>query len=164
MSSDDEQPTFEVADAGSSLTYPMQVGALRKNGHAMIKEKPCKIVDISTSKTGKHGSAKANYTGIDIFTGKKYEDCHPTSHNIDVPRVARNEFQVANVDQDGSISLLNASGEPKDDLNLPKDTEGNEDEIAKQIRDLFNDGKNLVVSVISAVGQEKIVACKTEGA
>lgn len=159
MSSDDEQPTFETADAGSSATYPMQVGSLRKNGHAMVKEKPCKIVDLTTCKTGKHGSAKANYTGIDIFTGKKYEDCHPTSHNIDVPRVVRLEYQLLNVD--GSrVSLLTDSGETKDDLDLPRDTEGNEDEIAKQVRTLFEDGKNVLVSVISAVGQEKIVAAK----
>ncbi len=163
MSSDDEQPTFEVADAGSSLTYPMQVGALRKNGHAMIKEKPCKIVDISTSKTGKHGSAKANYTGIDIFTGKKYEDCHPTSHNIDVPRVNRLEYQLLNLD--GSrVSLLTDAGETKDDLDLPKDSEGSLDEVAKSIQAAFDDGKTIMVSVISAVGQEKIVAMKTEGA
>jgi translation initiation factor 5A len=155
----DEEPTFETADAGSSMTFPMQVGSLRKNGHAMIKDKPCKIVDISTSKTGKHGHAKANITGIDIFTGKKYEDCHPTSHNTDVPRVTRRDFQLLNVD--GSrVSLLTDSGDTKDDLDLPQDTEGAEDEIAKQIRQMFQEGKNILVSVIAAVGQEKIVAVK----
>ena len=29
-----------------------------------------KIIEISVSKTGKHGHAKAAITGIDIFTGK----------------------------------------------------------------------------------------------
>ena len=155
----DEEPTFETVDAGSSLTFPMQVGSLRKNGHVLIKDKPCKIVDISTSKTGKHGHAKANITGIDIFTGKKYEDCHPTSHNADVPRVVRRDFQLLNVDG-SSVSLLTDSGDTKDDLDLPKDTEGAEDDIAKQIRQMFQDGKNILVSVISAVDQEKIVAVK----
>ena len=39
---------------------------------------------MSTSKTGKHGHAKCNFTAVDIFTGKKYEDMTPSSHNVDV--------------------------------------------------------------------------------
>jgi translation initiation factor 5A len=50
----------------------------------VIKGRPCKIVDVSTSKTGKHGHAKCNFVGVDIFTGKKYEDMTPSSHNMDV--------------------------------------------------------------------------------
>jgi len=54
----DDQETFESASAGASESYPMQCSALRKNGHVIIKSKPCKIVEMSTSKTGKHGHAK----------------------------------------------------------------------------------------------------------
>ena len=34
----------------------------------MIKGHPCKVVDVSHAKPGKHGAAKANIVGIDIFT------------------------------------------------------------------------------------------------
>lgn len=45
---------------------------------------PAQVVDVSTSKTGKHGHAKCNFVAVDIFTGRKYEDMTPSSHNMDV--------------------------------------------------------------------------------
>ena len=43
-----------------STTKPTKCSSLRQSGHVMIKGRPCKIVEMSTSKTGKHGHAKVN--------------------------------------------------------------------------------------------------------
>ncbi|KAI9243965.1 eukaryotic translation initiation factor 5A [Sporodiniella umbellata] len=149
----DEEQTFETADAGASLTYPMQCSALRKNGHVVIKGRPCKIIDMSTSKTGKHGHAKVNLVATDIFTGKKYEDLSPSTHNMDVPNITRQEYSLINID-DGFLSLMTQDGNTKDDVKLP------ENELGEQLEAEFEDGKELLVTVVTAMGEEHALTFK----
>jgi len=117
--SDGEEPhqeedfTIDTTDAGASTTFPMQAGLIRKGGHIVINGRPCKVADISTSKTGKHGHAKANIVGIDIFTDRKYEDICPTSHNVDVPHVTKREYPVLDISDDGFCSLMCDDGSTK---------------------------------------------------
>ncbi|KAI1987607.1 hypothetical protein LOZ54_003503 [Ophidiomyces ophidiicola] len=123
--------TFESADAGASATYPMQCSALRKNGFVVIKGRPCKIVEMSTSKTGKHGHAKVHLVAIDIFTGKKLEDLSPSTHNMEVPNVTRKEYQLIDISEDGFLSLMADDGSTKDDVKLP------DGEVGEKIDKLF---------------------------
>ncbi|KAG5728237.1 Eukaryotic translation initiation factor 5A [Termitomyces sp. T112] len=152
---DDEQhhEQIETANAGASLTYPMQCSALRKNGHVVIKGRPCKIVDMSTSKTGKHGHAKVHLVALDIFTGKKLEDISPSTHNMDVPNVSRNEYQLVNID-DGFLNLMTNDGVAKDDVKLP------EGDLGKQIQSDFDEGKDLLVTIISSMNEEAAISYK----
>jgi len=157
--SDHEVETFESADAGASLTYPQQAGTIRKNGYIVINNRPCKVMDVSTSKTGKHGHAKCNFVGVDIFTGKKYEEMTPSSHNCDVPNIGRKEYTVVDVTEEGFVSLMDESGNTREDLMLPKGTD-EADRIAEQIKKDFADGKELAVTVLKAMGDEMINSIK----
>ncbi|KAF8990252.1 eukaryotic translation initiation factor 5A [Cyathus striatus] len=153
--SDDEQHNheFHEASAGASTTFPMQCSALRKNGHVVIKGRPCKIVDMSTSKTGKHGHAKVHLVAIDIFTGKKLEDICPSTHNMDVPNVRRNEYQLVNID-DGFLNLMTNEGQEKNDVRIP------EGDIGTGIAKDFDEGKDLLVTIISAMNEEQAISYK----
>lgn len=132
----------------------MQCSALRKNGHVVIKGRPCKIVDMSTSKTGKHGHAKVHLVAIDIFTGKKLEDLSPSTHNMEVPNVHRDEYPLLDISEDGFLSLLKADGDTKDDVKVP-DTE-----LGNKIREDFDNMKDLLITIISAMNEEAPISYK----
>ncbi|CCE82727.1 Piso0_002469 [Millerozyma farinosa CBS 7064] len=149
----EEEHAFETADAGAALTYPMQCSALRKNGHVVIKGRPCKIVEMSTSKTGKHGHAKVHLVAIDIFTGKKLEDLSPSTHNMEVPNVRRQEYQLLDID-DGFLSLMTQDGDTKDDVKVP------DGDLGAQIQSAFDEGKDLSVTIISSMGEEAAITAR----
>lgn len=79
-----DEVDFTTGDAGASATYPMQCSALRKNGFVVLKGRPCKIVEMSTSKTGKHGHAKVIFYAkivIFLFVLLHYQCLSPTNIN-----------------------------------------------------------------------------------
>lgn len=122
----------------------------------MIKGKPCKVLSISVSKTGKHGHAKCNFTAVDIFTGKKLEDMIPSTHGTTVPIVNRADWEIIDIDGD-ELTLMDEGGNQKTDLNLPTYPE----KMADEIREAWNDGENTVqVTVQSAVGIEQVIQWK----
>ena len=108
---------------------------------------------MSTSKTGKHGHAKVHLVALDIFTGKKLEDMSPSTHNMDVPNVFRNEYQLLDID-DGFLSLMTADGDTKDDVKIP------EGELGEKIQSEFESGKDLIVSIVTSMGEECCLSFK----
>ncbi|KAI3421857.1 Eukaryotic translation initiation factor 5A-2 [Globodera pallida] len=154
--STDHDHDFTSGESASAPTYPKQCSALRKNEFVMIKSRPCKVVEMSTSKTGKHGHAKVHLVALDIFTNKKLEDICPSTHNMDVPVVKRKEYQLLSVNEDGFVSMMDLeSCETKDDLRLP------DGEIGDQIKQAYEkDESGILVSVVSACGEEAILGWK----
>ncbi|KAK5138581.1 Eukaryotic translation initiation factor 5A [Meristemomyces frigidus] len=155
--------TFDTADAGASLTFPMQCSALRKGGHVVLGDKgdgdmggkPCKIVEMSTSKTGKHGHAKVHLIGTDIFTGKKLEELCPSTHNMKVPIVRRLEYQLLDISEDGFLNMLTETGVEKNDVKLPSGA------VLEKLNKLFyEDKKDTNVIITSAMGQEHCLDAK----
>lgn len=84
----------------------------------MLKGFPCKVTDYSTVKTGKHAIEKATIVGIDIFTGKKYEDGGKTVVNCYIPLVSKLEYVCSNVEEDGITFLQLEGQEPRQDLKV----------------------------------------------
>ena len=146
---------FSTVEAGASETIPMEAGQIRKGGLIMIKGQPCKVSDVSTSKTGKHGHAKCNFVAYNIFNNKKLEDMVPSTHTTSVPVVSRTEYSMIDIDEDDFVSLLDDNGDVRNDLKLPEFPLNYANELRKE-----HEEKELLVTVLKACGQEQIISHK----
>jgi len=114
----DAEDDYDAADAGAADCTPIEAGAARKGGFLVIKGRPCKIVDVSKAKVGKHGAAKCHFIGIDIFTAKKLECICPASAGLSQPIVERIEYQLCDIADDGYLSLMTGGGDMRDDIKV----------------------------------------------
>ncbi|MEM4626340.1 MAG: translation initiation factor IF-5A [Candidatus Bilamarchaeaceae archaeon] len=62
--------------------------------YILIDEIPCKVVEVETSKTGKHGAGKMRITGIGVFEGQKKVLLTPADADVEVPIIERKTVQI----------------------------------------------------------------------
>ena len=83
------------------MTKPVDVGDLRVGGYMMIDNEPCRIMDVTKSKPGKHGSAKARIVAIGVFDGQKRQFVKPVDNGAEVPIIDKRPGQVFAVNPTG---------------------------------------------------------------
>ena len=76
------------------MSKPVDVGSLRVGGYMIIDNEPCRIVDITKSKPGKHGSAKARIVAIGVFDGQKRQFVKPVDSTAEIPIIDKRPGQV----------------------------------------------------------------------
>ena len=82
-----------------------EIRELKIGRYVNIDESPCKITSISTSKPGKHGSAKANIEAVDIFTGSKKSINAPVSTKVQVPMIDKRKGQILSI-QGNEVQIM----------------------------------------------------------
>jgi translation initiation factor 5A len=152
----EEETNFNIGNAGASDTIPIKAGSCKKGVHVMLKGNPCKVIDVSTSKTGKHGHAKINITGIDIFSGKKYQESSPTSHNLMQPVITKQDYQLVELDEDDFLTLLDENGSVREDLTLDSD----DNDLTSRLKEDFKAGKEIMVTIQKCLQKEKVISYK----
>jgi len=80
-----------------------------------------------------------------------------STHNCEVPNINRMEYTLMDVTDDGFLCLIDDNGDMKEDLKLPSGTD-NLDQVARDIQSGFDDGKELIINVLGAMGEEMVVA------
>ena len=76
------------------MSRPAELGSLRVGSYIVIDGEPCRIVELTKSKPGKHGSAKARIVAIGVFDGVKRSLVGPVDSQVEVPIVEKRSGQV----------------------------------------------------------------------
>ena len=67
----------------------------------IIDGEPCRIMDITKSKPGKHGSAKARIVAIGVFDNQKRQFVKPVDSGAEVPIIDKRPGQVFAINPTG---------------------------------------------------------------
>jgi translation initiation factor 5A len=156
-SESDYEQEFDQSTSGASDATPKPANTLKKGQYIVVDNKPCKVIDVTFSKNGKHGHSKANYIATDIFTGKRYEEVCPSSRILFSPVVETATYTLVDISEDGYMQLLDENNLVKEDLKLPEGEDG------KKIEMLFSSSEeSVLIGTISAMGMEGVTSIKVQ--
>lgn len=82
------------------MTGEVRTGSLNElkvGKFVIIDGHPCKVVNIQTSRPGKHGHAKHRIDAMSIFDGSKHGIMGPSHEKIQVPIIDKRSAQVLGV-------------------------------------------------------------------
>ena len=154
-----------MADGGEQLVT-VSASSLKKPGYVMLKGFPCKIQELNQKpKATANGNDRLHIVGTHVWNGKKYEDTLNLTagfaSQVQVPVSSKEEYSVLDADRSsGMVSVLLASGEVKEDLDLPLREGGAPselDEVAETLLRKVESGDEVRIAVLSIMGAEKIV-------
>jgi translation initiation factor 5A len=118
---------------------------LRVGKFVIIDGEPCKVVDLSSSAPGKHGSAKMRIVGVGIFDNQKRMLYGPASDDAEVPILERKRGQILSYDGT-SIQIMDTESYETFDLAVPEDMRGEVDS-GKEIEYFECMGRKLLTKI-----------------
>lgn len=76
------------------VTTRSSIKNLQPGRYVIIDNEPCKVLDVTTSKSGKHGGAKARLEAIGLFDNKRRSVVKPADAEMEVPIIEKKMGQV----------------------------------------------------------------------
>lgn len=95
-------------------------GDLKPGRYVLFDNKPCVVRDVQTSKTGKHGATKCKIEAISLLDDAKIIKIMPSSDNVQVPIVEKENAQVLSV-SGNKCNVMDMKTFETFDLNIPEE-------------------------------------------
>lgn len=102
------------------MSGPTPLKELRPGHYVMVDGECCKVLSMTKSKPGKHGSAKARVEVQGLFDNKKRVILKPASATAMVPIIEKKKAQVLSVSGD-IVQLMDLEEYSTFDATIPED-------------------------------------------
>jgi translation initiation factor 5A len=119
---------------------------LKIGKYVLIDDIPCRVVEIESSKPGKHGAAKMRVTAIGIFDGQKKTLLSPGDADVESPIIERKNVQIMSV-SGKSAQVMDSQNYEIYDLEIPEEL-------------LANAASGKEAEVLEAMGRKKMERIK----
>lgn len=96
---------------------------LKKGSFIIIDDIPCKVDDVSVTKSGKHGHAKARVDAIGLLDGRRRSLVKTADENVDVPIILKKKAQVLAIAGD-KVQLMDTADYTMLELEIPEELKG----------------------------------------
>ncbi len=97
-----------------------ELGNLKEGSYVVIDNEPCRVVEISRAKTGKHGSAKVHITAIGLFTKSRKTLTGPADQRVEIPIIDKRIAQITAVLGD-KVQLMDLESYETFEVDMPDD-------------------------------------------
>ena len=136
---------------------------LAEGQYVILDGVPCIIVSSTIVPTKSQGE-KRLLKAEDIFTGQQHGAMFLSAQQVNVPTVIRTVYTMEDADDEGGYMLVAPDGTKRDNMTY-QDAAANVDKT-KDVKLLISKalmaGQTPKLTVVKAMGQEKIVACDTD--
>ena len=112
------------------------INELKVGRFIIIDDIACKVVDIQTSRPGKHGHAKCRLTAVGLTDNQKRIIVKPGHDKVEVPIIEKKDAQVLSVQGD-MVSVMDMETYDTFDLKVPD-----------ELKDLVKEGIQIIYWII----------------
>jgi translation elongation factor IF5A len=145
-----------MSNINDNLFFPIKANNLKINSYVLINNHPCKIIEMTVHKTGKHGTAKIHIIGIDIFDNTKHITFFSSSENVMVPIINKIEYQFVSLDEE-YVNIMSEN----DNYDV-KTLKINDEDMINKLIELSKMNNNIYVTILCAMNNEKVIDIKTK--
>ncbi|RLE46369.1 translation initiation factor IF-5A [Candidatus Woesearchaeota archaeon] len=98
-------------------------GSIKVGGYIIMDGEACRVIDVSTSRPGKHGHAKFRIVAVGLIDGKKRDMVLPGHDKVEVPIIEKKTAQVLSVTGD-TANVMDTETYETFDLKIPEELQG----------------------------------------